>query len=65
MIAATSHWRDLDIAIFLAILIIGMYAVPSIIGGIRNFQRGKALARQLYRESDKPRLFDQDRDVWQ
>jgi hypothetical protein len=60
-----SHWRDLDIAIFLAILIIGMYAGPSIIGGVRTYRRGRVLARQLYRERDKSRLFDQDRDVWQ
>jgi hypothetical protein len=60
-----SHWRDLDIAIFLAILIIGMYAVPSIIGGVRTYRRGRELARELYRERDKPQLFDQDRDVWQ
>jgi hypothetical protein len=60
-----SHWRDLDIAIFFATLIIGMYAVPSIIRGVRTYRRGRDLARQLYRESDKPQLFDQDRDVWQ
>jgi hypothetical protein len=64
MIVAVSHWRDLDIAIFLAILIIAMYAVPSIIGGVRTHRRGRVLARQLHKESDKPRLFDQDRDVW-
>jgi hypothetical protein len=60
-----SHWRDLDIAILLAILIIGMYAVPSILSGVRTYREGRDLARQLYRERDKARLFDQDRDVWQ
>jgi hypothetical protein len=56
---------DLPAVALILVLIIGMYAVPSIISGVRTYREGRDLARQLYRERDKPRLFDQDRDVWQ
>lgn len=52
MIGAAAQLRDLDIAIFLAILIIGMYVVPSLIRGVRTYRAGVDLARQLYRERD-------------
>jgi ABC-type spermidine/putrescine transport system permease subunit I len=61
-----SDWHpDTPAALLIAILIIAMYVVPSIIGGVRTYRRGRDLARELHRERDKPRLFDQDRDIWQ
>jgi len=45
------------------VLCVAMF-IPEIVGGIRTYFRGRDLARELYRERDKPRLFDQDRDDW-
>jgi ABC-type spermidine/putrescine transport system permease subunit I len=47
-----SHWRHWDIALTIAILVIGMYAIPSLIEGIHNYRRGRAIARQLTREHE-------------
>jgi hypothetical protein len=55
---------DLPFCALILFLIFVMF-VPEIIGGVRTYFRGRDLARQLYRERDKPRLFDQDRNVWQ
>jgi hypothetical protein len=59
-----SHWRDADIALMIFLLAIALY-IPDMLKGVRTYRRGRDLARQLYRERDKPQLFDQDRDVWQ
>jgi hypothetical protein len=54
---------DIPFALLIVVLCVAMF-IPEIISGIRTYFRGRDLARELYRESDKSRLFDQDRDDW-
>jgi hypothetical protein len=54
---------DLPFCALILFMIFLMF-VPEMIEGVRKYRAGRELARQLYRESNKPRLFDQDRDVW-
>jgi hypothetical protein len=59
----SGQFRDLDFVLLIIVLCVAMF-IPEIVGGIRTYFRGRDLARELYRERDKPRLFDQDRDDW-
>ena len=55
MIAAASHWRDLDVALMIFLLAVAMF-VPDIIKRVRNYLR----SGQISSEPEAPRLFDQD-----
>jgi hypothetical protein len=46
-----SHWRDWDIALMIFLLAIAMF-LPDLIEGIRNYRRGRDLARQITREHE-------------
>jgi hypothetical protein len=51
MIAAASHWRDADIALVLLLLAVALF-IPDIIEGIRNYRRGRDLARHITQEHE-------------
>jgi hypothetical protein len=60
----SDHWNpDIPFALLIIVLCVAMF-IPEMIEGVRTYFRGRDLARELYRESDKSRLFDQDRDDW-
>jgi hypothetical protein len=49
---------NLDVAIMLVLLMIGMY-VPDMIQGVRNYHRGRDLARRITQEHDARRFLDE------
>jgi hypothetical protein len=52
-----SHWRDWDVALFIAICVVALFA-GEIIGGIRTYRRGRDLARQITQEQEARDFLD-------